>query len=77
MAGLVDNLGNVVHKSELSELILDLSNQQLNYGFLLLNGEPMEANLAYKDIYSTVKSARSKNCRRFLTLPNISPEKSR
>lgn len=55
VAGLVDNLGNVVHKSELSELILDLSNPQLKYGFLLLNGEPMEANLAYKDIYNIAK----------------------
>lgn len=45
VAGLVDNLGSVVHKSELSELILDLSNPQLKYGFLLLNGEPIEANL--------------------------------
>lgn len=35
VAGLVDNLGNVVHKSELSDLILDLSNPQLKYGFLL------------------------------------------
>ena len=51
----MDNLGNVVHKSELSELILDLSNPQLNYGFLLLNEEPMEANLAYKDMYNIAK----------------------
>lgn len=57
VAGLVDNLGNVVHKSELSELILDLSNPQLKYGFLLLNGEPIEANLAYKDIYSVAKKS--------------------
>ena len=57
VAGLVDNLGSVVHKSELSELILDLSNPQLKYGFLLLNGEPMEANLAYKDIYSIAKKS--------------------
>ncbi len=57
VAGLVDNLGNVVHKSELSELILDLSNSQLKYGFLLLNGEPIEANLAYKDIYSIAKKS--------------------
>ena len=48
---------NVVHKSELSELILDLSNPQLKYGFLLLNGEPIEANLAYKDIYSIAKKS--------------------
>lgn len=57
VAGLVDNLGNVVHKSELSELIFDLSNPQLKYGFLLLNGEPIEANLAYKDIYSIAKKS--------------------
>ena len=57
VAGLVDNLGNVVHKSELSELILDLSNPQLKYGFLLLNGEPIEANLAYKDVYSIAKKS--------------------
>ena len=57
VAGLVDNLGNVVHKSELSELILDLSNPQLKYGFLLLNGEPIEANIAYKDIYSIAKKS--------------------
>ena len=57
VAGLVDNLGNVVHKSELSELILDLSNPQLKYGFLLLNGELIEANLAYKDIYSIAKKS--------------------
>ena len=57
VAGLVDNLGSVVHKSELSELILDLSNPQLKYGFLLLNGEPIEANLAYKDIYNIAKKS--------------------
>ena len=57
VAGLVDNLGNVVHKSELSDLILDLSNPQLKYGFLLLNGQPIEANLAYKDIYSIAKKS--------------------
>ena len=34
---VVDTLNNVMHKSELSELILDLNNPQLKYGFLLLN----------------------------------------
>ena len=50
MAVLGDNLGNVVHKSELSDLILHLSNPQFKYGFLLLNEQPVEANLAYKGI---------------------------
>ena len=56
VAGLVDNLGNVVHKSELSDLILDLSNPQLKYGFLLLNGQSDRKQIfAYKDIYSIAK----------------------
>lgn len=57
LAGLVDSLNDVVHKSERSDLILDLSNPQLKYGFLLLNGQPIEANLAYKDIYSIAKKS--------------------
>ena len=57
VAGLVDNLGDVVHKSELSELILEFSNPQLKYGFLLFNGQPIEANLVYKDIYSIAKKS--------------------
>ncbi len=57
VAGLVNNLGNVVHKSELSELILDLSSSQLKYGFLMLNGQPIEADLAYKDIYGMAKKS--------------------
>lgn len=50
VAEVIDTLNNVVHKSELSELIVDFSNPQLKYGFLLLNGQPVEANLAYKDL---------------------------
>ena len=57
VAEVMDTLNNVVHKSELSDLILDLSNPQLKYGFLLLNGQPIEANLAYKDIYSIAKKS--------------------
>ena len=57
VAEVMDTLNNVVHKSELSDLILDLSNPQLKYGFLLLNGQPVEANLAYKDIYSIAKKS--------------------
>jgi len=57
VAEVMDTLNNVVHKSELSELILDLSNPQLKYGFLLLNGQPIEANLAYKYIYTIAKKS--------------------
>ena len=57
VAEVVDTLNNLVHKSELSDLIIELSNPQLKYGFLLLNGQPIEANLAYKDIYSIAKKS--------------------
>ncbi len=57
VAEVVEDLSNVVHKSELSDLILDLSNPQLKYGFLLLNGQPIEANLAYNDIYRIAKKS--------------------
>lgn len=57
VAKVVDTLSNVVHKSEISELILDLSSPQLKYGFLLINGQPIEANLAYKDIYGIAKKS--------------------
>ena len=57
VAKMEDILNNVVHKSELSNLILDLSNPQLKYGFLLLNGQLIEVNLAYKDIYSIAKKS--------------------
>ncbi len=57
VAEVVDALSNVVHKSELSELILNLSSPQLKYGFLLLNGKPIEANLAYKKIYGLAKKS--------------------
>ena len=54
---VMDTLNNVLHKSELSEPIIDLSNPQLKYVFLLLNGQPIEANLAYKDIYGIAKKS--------------------
>ena len=47
----------MVHKYELSKLIFDLSNPKLKYGFLLLNGQSIEASLVYKDIYSIVKKS--------------------
>ena len=46
VAEVIDTLGNVVQKSDLSEVILDFSNPQVKRGFLLLNGQLMEANLA-------------------------------
>ena len=57
VAEVIGTLNNVVRKSEQSDLLLDLSSPQLKYGFLLLNGQPIEANLAYKDIYGIAKKS--------------------
>ena len=57
VAEVVDTLGNVVQKSDLSEVILDFSNPQVKRGFLLLNGQLMEANLVYKEIYDTAQKS--------------------
>ncbi|MGI6766294.1 MAG: ORF6N domain-containing protein [Lentihominibacter sp.] len=54
---VVDALSDVVRKSDLSDLILDLSNPQVSAGYLVLNGQPIEANLAYRDIYSLAKKS--------------------
>lgn len=57
VAEVIDTLGNVVQKSDLSEVILDFSNPQVKRGFLLLNGQLMEANLVYKEIYDTAQKS--------------------
>lgn len=57
VAGVVDDLSNFVQKSELSDLILDFSNPEVKRAYLVLNGQPVEADLAYKDIYSLAKKS--------------------
>lgn len=54
---VVDELGNVVTKSELSEVILDFSKPMARRGYLLLNGQPFKANIAYADIYNQAKKS--------------------
>ena len=39
------------------EVVIFKCNPQLKYKFLLLNEQPIEANLAYKDIYSIAKKS--------------------
>lgn len=51
VAGVVDKLGDVVTHSELSEVMIDFGNPAVRRGFLILNGQPVEADLAYAEIY--------------------------
>lgn len=52
VAKVVDQLGEVVTKSELSNIMLDFSKPAVKYGWLILNGQPVESDLAYQQIYS-------------------------
>ena len=55
VAGIIDTLGNVVTKSELANVMLDFGNPIVKRGWLILNGQPVESDLAYKQIYATAK----------------------
>ena len=55
VASIIDTLGNVVTKSELANVMLDFSNPTVRRGWLILNGQPVESDLAYRQIYSTAK----------------------
>jgi len=55
VAGIVDKLGDVVTLSELSNIMLDFSKPAVRYGWLILNGQPVESDLAYQQMYSEAK----------------------
>lgn len=57
VAKVVDQLGEVVTKSELSNIMLDFSKPMVKYGWLILNGQPVESDLAYQQIYSEAKKS--------------------
>lgn len=52
VADIVDVLGNVVTKSELANVMLDFGNPAVRRGWLILNGQPVESDVAYTQIYS-------------------------
>ena len=49
---VVSNLGDMVRKSELSPIMLNLGKPEIPPGWLVLNGQPVENNLAYQQIYT-------------------------
>ena len=52
VAGSVDRLGEVVTKSELADVMLDFGNPAVRRGWLILNGQPVESDMAYAQIYA-------------------------
>ena len=49
---VVSTLGDMVRKSELSPIMLNLGKPEIPPGWLILNGQPVENDLAYQQIYT-------------------------
>ena len=49
---VVSSLGEMVRKSELSPIMLNLGKPEFPPGWLILNGQPVESDLAYQQIYT-------------------------
>lgn len=49
---VVSNLGDMVRKSELSPIMLNLGKPEIPPRWLILNGQPVESDLAYQQIYT-------------------------
>lgn len=55
VAGIIDTLGTVVTKSELANVMMDFGSPSIREAWLILNGQPVESDLAYQHIYATAK----------------------
>lgn len=49
---VVSNLGEMVRKSELSPFMMNLGKPEIPSGWLILNGQPVESDMAYEQIYT-------------------------
>ena len=49
---VVSSLGDMVRKSELSPIMFNLGKPEIPPGWLILNGQPVESDLAYQKIYT-------------------------
>ena len=57
LKSVVDNMSNVVMRSELSPFLLDFGKPAEKHEFLILNGEPAKANETYINLYSEAKKS--------------------
>lgn len=52
MAATIERLGDVVTHSELSQVMNEFGEPRMKQGYLILNGQPFKADLAYNEIYT-------------------------
>lgn len=57
MAKVVDKLSDVVYRSELKTIMTEFGEPHIKRGYLVLNGEPFQADLAYNEIYRSAKKS--------------------
>lgn len=57
VARMADEMGEVVTHSELSNIMLDFTTPVVRRGWLILNGQPVESDIAYKQIYAMAKKS--------------------
>lgn len=57
VAGVVDKLSDIVYKSELSDIMTEFGEPQIKRGYLVLDGQPFMADLAYSEIYSNANKS--------------------
>ena len=57
LKSVVDNMSNVVMRSELSPFLLDFGKPTEKHEFLILNGEPAKATETYINLYSEAKKS--------------------
>ena len=57
MAQVVEQLAQAVTRSELSEMLLDFGNPAVRRDYLLLNNQPIEAAVAYAELYGSARES--------------------
>lgn len=57
MAKVVDKLSDMVYRSELKTIMTEFGEPHIKRGYLVLNGEPFQADLAYNEIYRSAKES--------------------
>lgn len=57
IAEVMDRLGNVVTRSELSEVMNEFGEPHVKRGYLVLNGNPFRADVVYDEIYRQAKKS--------------------
>lgn len=57
MAATIERLGDMVTHSELSRVMNEFGEPHVKRGYLILNGQPFKADLAYTEIYNQAKKS--------------------